>query len=127
MLRMEGRRRMKGLQWIVAFLRDPIEALAVAFGTIRARLAPLESRIQLTLSDALRRLVRRLVLGVLAGAFALVGAGYLLMGLWLGLERFLGPIGASFVLAALFLIVSVIPLVLLNRMSREASSTDVSL
>jgi hypothetical protein len=36
---------MKGLRWILAFLRDPTGALGGSIATIRARLAPSESRI----------------------------------------------------------------------------------
>src|SRR4249919_2045386 len=97
---------MKGLRWILAFLRDPTGALAGSIATIRARLAPLESRIQLTVTEARRKAARKLALGVVAAAFALVGVGYVLMCLWLGLESLVGPIGASFVPGPLFLIFS---------------------
>jgi len=115
---------MKGLRWLLAFLRDPTGALGGSIGTIRARLAPLGSRIQLTVTESLRRAARKLVLGVVAAAFALVGVGYVLIGLWLGLEHLLGPIAASFVLGALFLIFSAVPLALLNRMSPKPISID---
>ena len=115
---------MKGLRWILAFLRDPAGALGGFIATIRLRLAPLGDRIRLTATEALRRAARKLALGVVAAAFALVGIGYVLIGLWLGLESLLGPVAASFVLGALFLIFSAVPLALLNRMSREPISTD---
>jgi hypothetical protein len=115
---------MKGLRWTLAFLRDPISALGTSIATIRERLAPLESRIQLTVIEALRNAARKLALGVVAAAFALVGVGYVLIGLWLGLESLLSPIGASFVLGVLFLSFSAVPLALLNRMSRKPISTD---
>jgi len=47
-----------------------------------------------------------------------------LIGLWFGLESLLGPVVASFVLGALFLSFSAVPLTLLNRMSRKSISTD---
>ena len=115
---------MKGLRWILAFLRDPTGALVGSIATIRVRLAPLESRLRLTVIEALQTAARKLALGVVASAFALVGAGYVLIGLWLGLESLLGPIAASFVLGALFLIFSAVPIALLNRMSRKPISTD---
>ena len=108
---------MKGLRWILAFLRDPVGALGGSIATIRARLAPLESRIQLTVTEALRKAARKLALGVVAAAFALVGVGYVLIGLWFGapsLRR----------LGAFFLRFTVVPLALLNRMSRKSISTD---
>lgn len=115
---------MVGLRWIFAFLRDPAGTLGGSIATIRARLAPLESRIQLTVTEALRKAARKLALGVVAAAFALVGGGYVLIGLWFGLESLLGPVVASFVLGALFLSFSAVPLTLLNRMSRKSISTD---
>jgi hypothetical protein len=115
---------MKGLRWILAFLRDPPGALGGSIATIRARLAPLEGRIQLTVTEALRTAARKLALGAVAAAFALVGVGYVLIGLWLGLDGLLGPVAASFVLGALFLGFSAVPLALLNRMSRKPISTD---
>jgi hypothetical protein len=115
---------MKGLRWILAFLRDPTGAIGGSIATIRVRLAPLENRLQLTVTAALRKAARKLALGIVATAFALVGVGYVLIGLWLGLESLLGPIAASFVLGALFLIFSAVPLALLNRMSRKPISTD---
>src|SRR5437879_5910194 len=110
---------MKGLRWILAFLRDPDGALSGSIVTIRARLAPLESRIQLAVNQALRQAARKLALGAIAAGLALVGVAYVLIGLWLGLDSLLGSIGASFVLGALFLSFSAVPLALLNRMSRK--------
>ncbi len=37
---------MKGLRWILAFLRDPISVLGSSIATIRERLAPLGSEIK---------------------------------------------------------------------------------
>ena len=112
------------MRWILEFLRDPTGAVGGSIATIRARLAPLESRIQLTVTEALRTAARKIALGAVAAGFALVGVGYLLIGLWLGLESLLGRIAASFVLGALFLIFSAVPLAVLNRMSRKPISTD---
>ena len=88
---------MKGLRWIFAFLRDPPGALGGSIATIRGRLAPLASRIQLTVTEAVRTAARKLALG---------------------------PVAASFVLGALFLSFSAVPLALLNRVSRKPISTD---
>jgi O-antigen/teichoic acid export membrane protein len=115
---------MKGLRWTLAFLRDPISALGSSIATIRECLAPLGSGIQTRLAETLRNATRKLALVVGAAALALVGVGYVLIGLWLGLESRLGPIGASFVLGALFLSFSAVPLALLNRISRKPISTD---
>ena len=111
---------MKGLRWILAFLRDPAGALGGSIATLRARLAPLEARIQLTVTEALRKAARKLALGVVAAAFALVGVGYVLIGLWLGLESH-KRLGAWFLR---FLSFSAVPVALLNRMSRKPISTD---
>ena len=108
---------MKGLRWTLAFLRDPISALGSGIATIRERLAPLESQIQTRLAQTLRNTARKLALAVGAAALALVGAGYVLIGLWWGLDRLLGPVGASFLLGKFFLLVSLVPLVVLYRTS----------
>jgi hypothetical protein len=108
---------MKGLRWALAFLRDPISALGSSIATIRERLTPLWSEIQTRLAETLRNTARKLALVVGAAALALVGAGYVLIGLWLGLNRFLGPIGASFLLGGFFLLVSLVPMLVLYRTS----------
>jgi hypothetical protein len=110
---------MKGLRWILAFLRDPISALGSGIATIRERLAPLGSEVQTRLAETLRSAARKLALVVGAAALALVGAGYVLMGLWLGFSRLLGPIDASFLLGALFLLASLVPLAVLYGTSRK--------
>ena len=110
---------MKGLRWTLAFLRDPINALGSSIATIRERLAPLGSGIQTRLTEILRNTARKLALAVGAAALALVGAGYVLIGLWLGIDSLLGPIGASFLLGAFFLLASLVPLAALYRISRK--------
>jgi hypothetical protein len=110
---------MKGLRWILVFLRDPISALGSSIATIRERLAPLGSELQTRLAEALRIAARKLALAIGAAALALVGAGYVLIGLWLGFDRLLGPIGASFLLGAFFLLASLVPLTVLYRPSRK--------
>jgi len=110
---------MKGLRWTLAFLRDPISALASSIATIRERLAPLGSEMQTRFAEALRNAARKLALAVGAAALALVGAGYVLIGLWLGFNRLLGPIGASFLLGAFFLLASLVPFAVLYRTSRK--------
>ncbi len=110
---------MKGLRWILAFLRDPISALGSSIAKIRECLAPLESELQARLAETLRSAARKLALAVGAAALAIVGAGYVLIGLWLGLNRLLGPIGASFLLGVFFLLASLVPLAVLYRTSRK--------
>ena len=110
---------MKGLRWTLAFLRDPINALGSSIATIRERLAPLGSGIQTRLTEILRNTARKLALAVGAAALALVGSGYVLIGLWLAFNRLLGPIGASFLLGAFFLLASLVPLAVLYRLSRK--------
>src|SRR5258705_12415314 len=104
---------MKGLRWFFAFLRDAADALGGSIATIRARLAPLESRIQLTVTEALRNAARKLALGVVAAAFTLAGVAYVSIGPWLGLESH-KRLGAWFLR---FLSFSAVPVALLNRMS----------
>ncbi len=53
--------------------------------------------------------MRAMTLAMIAIAVLLVGAIYLLIGTWLGIASFLGPIGASFILGTLFVICGVVP------------------
>jgi len=108
---------MKGVRWIISFLRDPTGAVRHSMATIGARLALLQDRIRLTVAEALRKAARKLAFGVVAAAFALIGVGYVLIGLWFGtpsLRR----------LGAFFLSFTVVRLRLPNRMLRKPISTD---
>jgi hypothetical protein len=58
--------------------------------------------------------VRVAAWGVTVAMLAICGL-FFLMGLWLGLRDFIGPVGASFVLAALFGLLAAVPQILLPR------------
>ena len=78
---------------------------------------PFEDRIILRVAEALRKAACKVALGVVATAFAFVGIGYVLMGLWSGASslRRLGAFYLSFTVA---------PRVLLNLMSGKPISID---
>lgn len=71
---------------------------------------------------AYRLEVRVAAWGASVGMLVVCGL-FLLMGLWLGLSKFIGPVGASFVLAALFGMLAAVPLLLLPS---ELARVDVS-
>jgi hypothetical protein len=94
---------------------------------IRSRAAAVEGRLQAArvrvvaeLKAELRRAIRILVLGSVAGALALVGTIYALMGAWLSLKALLGAVSASFALAIIFLILSVLALTILFKVRRRS-------
>ena len=70
------------------------------------------------------RAASKVALGVATAAFASVGVGYVVIGLWFGLESPVGSISASFALGALFMSFTVGSLAPPDRMSREPTSTD---
>lgn len=107
---------MEGLRLIIAFTRDRTAAIGASIATIRASFVRLGVRIRLTVAEALRTVACKLVLGVVVAAFALLGVGYVLAGLWSGapsLRR----------LGAFFLSFTIVSRVLLNLMSGKPIST----
>ena len=71
---------------------------------------------------AYRLEVRVAAWGAAVGMLLVCGF-FLLLGLWLGLSQFIGPVEASFALAALFAIFAAVPLLILPG---ELSRADVS-
>jgi len=71
---------------------------------IQARLETLKRRVVEDLKHELRRVVLILVLAMGCAVLALVGMIFGLMAAWTGLEGFIGTLGASLVLAVIFLL-----------------------
>jgi hypothetical protein len=71
------------------------------------------------LHDDIRHHARRLEVTVAAwgitAALLVVCGLFVLMGLWLGLREYVGPVGASFALAALFGSLAAVPVVVLPQ------------
>jgi hypothetical protein len=75
---------------------------------IQARLEIVRGRVVEDLKHELRRVVLILALVMGCALLALVGVTFGLMAAWTDLQGFLGSVGASLVLAALFLLASVV-------------------
>ena len=108
---------MEGFRSIIALTRDRTAAVGGSIATVRARLVRLGNRIRVTVAEALRTVACKLILGFVVAAFAVLGVGYVLAGLWSGapsLRR----------LGAFFLSFTIVSRVLLNLVSGKPISTD---
>jgi hypothetical protein len=101
-------------------LRNPIAMIEGKVASAEMRVAAAESRMRQNLLHRLRVLLLNVALGATAGVLAVIGGIYLLIGAWLGFSRFLGPIGASFVLGILFILSSVMPLAVLYTVTKRS-------
>ena len=94
---------------------------------IQARLETLKRRVVEDLKHELRRVVLILVLAMGCAVLALVGMIFGLMAAWTGLEGFIGTLGASLVLAVIFLLGGLVVFGLLRSVlhRRHVSGTTV--
>src|SRR4051812_37612045 len=116
---MSGSDSMKGLRWILAVRRDPAKTRDWPVAILRARLVPLERRIGCAVTEGVRTAARALTCGVVTAALALVGTVYVLIGAWLGFSGYADQVDALFVVDALFLIMSPVPLRVLHASARK--------
>ena len=72
----------------------------------------------------MRLVIARATVFVLAISLAMVGAIYLLIGLWLLLDRYIGPTGASFALSGLLFLGSAVLLVMAEKLAALFSTRD---
>jgi hypothetical protein len=75
---------------------------------IQARLETVKKRVVEDLKHEMHRVVVTLALVTVCGGLALVALIFGLMAAWTGLNEFVGPVGASLVLALVFLIASLV-------------------
>jgi hypothetical protein len=87
---------------------------------IQARLEAVRNRVVEDLKHELRRVVLILALAMGCGVLALVGVTFGLMAAWTGLKGFLGAVGASLVLAIIFLLASLFVFALLRSVLRRS-------
>lgn len=80
------------------------------------------SKMQLALSDA----VRRVAIKAIAGVVALIGAGFLLAALWTFLARKLGwgPLGASLAIGLLFIVIAAVLMGRSKTVAHPVPTTD---
>jgi hypothetical protein len=89
---------------------------------IQARLESVKSRVVEDLKHELRRVVLMLALVMGCGVLALVGMIFGLMAAWTDLKGFVGAVGASLVLAIVFLLASLVVFGLLRSVLRRSQS-----
>jgi hypothetical protein len=100
---------------------------------VKGRVTAVEGRLDALRKHAVEELKRELhkallvlALGTTVGLLALVAMIYGLMGAWLSLKGVLGAVTASFVLAAVFVLFSLVALGLLSSILNRARRTSVS-
>ena len=87
---------------------DSKRAIRDRVAGVQARLETVKTRVVEDLKYELRQVALMLVLAIGCGVLALVGVTFALMAAWTELEGFVGAVGASLVLAALSLLVSLV-------------------
>lgn len=85
---------------------------------IQARLETVKKRVVEDLKRELHRVVLMLALALGCGVLALTGLIFGLMAAWTDLKGFIGPVGASLLLASVFLLASLVVLGLLRSVLR---------
>jgi len=107
-------------------LEDDFErAVSGRVAGIHARLEAVKTRVVEDLKHELHRVVLMLALGMGCAVLALVGMIFGLMAAWTAIKGLIGPVGASLVLAAAFLLASLAVLGLLRSVlhrSQDPSS-----
>jgi hypothetical protein len=87
---------------------------------LQARLEAVRNRVVEDLKHELRRVVLMLALVMGCGVLALVGVTFGLMAAWTALKGFVGAIGASLVLAIVFLLASLVVFGMLRSVLRRS-------
>jgi hypothetical protein len=115
---------MNGLQaWLNGLVQRPLLLLHKRVDGVKNELNHEIETLRHDMDHRAYRLeVRVAAWGVTVGMLVVCGL-FLLMGLWLGLSTFIGPVGASFVLAALFGLLAAVPFFLLPRELAQVDSS----
>ena len=87
---------------------DLEHAIRGRIAAIQARLEPVKKRVVEDLKRELHRVLLVLALVMGCGVLALIGMIFGLMAAWTDLKGFIGSVGASLVLAAVFLVASLL-------------------
>gem|GEM_PF-5413640 len=102
-----------------SMIRHPRTAIKEQVESVELKLAEAEKQLREDLRHRLSVILVRAALGVAAAVLGLVAGVYFLIGLWLALDKFWGPIAASFTLAALFGLAAMVPAIALYTIIRE--------
>jgi len=104
------------------FENDFKRAIQSRIAAIQARLETVRNRVVEDLKRELRRVVLVLALVMGCGLLALLGLTFGLMAAWTSLKGLVGAIGASLVLAALFLLSSIVVFRLLHSVLHHSQA-----
>jgi hypothetical protein len=96
----------------------PARRLEERIGEAEHRLEEMRSHLQVELERQARLFELKAASWAITALLLAIGGVFFLLGLWFGLDQVLGPIVASFLLAVLFGMLSVLPLVFLRRALR---------
>jgi hypothetical protein len=104
--------------WLGSLVHWPARRLEERIGEAEHRLEEMRSHLQIELERQARRFELKAASWAITALLLAIGGIFFLMGLWFGLDQTLGPIVASFLLAVLFGMLSVLPLLFLRRALR---------
>lgn len=118
------------LRSLWTYFRDPRRAIREKFENmeerVTERVAVAEAHIREELHQQLDVLLFRCALGAIAGILALIAGIYLVIGLWLVADRYLGPIVGSITLAIVFFTASLPPAIALYKNVRGEKANQAS-
>jgi len=108
--------QMRGLRlWISSAVHWPIRQIREKFDETEHKFEDLKENLQAEL-ERRARIFERVAIAWAATALLLAIAGFLVvLGLWLWFAQQLGPVEASFLLAAIFVALAPIPVVALRK------------
>ena len=104
--------------WLSSLVHWPARHLEDRIGEAEHRLEEMRSHLQVDLERQARRFELKAASWAVTALLLAIGGIFFLLGFWFGLDQVLGPVAASFLLAVLFGVLSVLPLLFLRRALR---------
>jgi VIT1/CCC1 family predicted Fe2+/Mn2+ transporter len=104
--------------WLGSLVHWPARRLEERIGEAEDRLEEMRGHFQIELERQARRFELRAASWAITALLFAISGIFFLLGVWFGLDQVLGPIAASFLLAILFGMLSVLPLLFLRRALR---------
>jgi fatty acid desaturase len=104
--------------WLSSLVHWPAQRIEKRIGEAEHRLEEMRDHLQAELEHQARRFELKAASWAITVLLLAIGGIFFLLGLWFGLDQVLGPIAASFLLAILFGMLSVLPLLFLRRALR---------
>jgi hypothetical protein len=121
--------RVAAVEQTVAGVEQRLEAdlehaIRGRVAAIQARLETIKKRVVEDLKRELHRVLLVLALAMGCGVLALIGTIFALMAIWTDLKGFIGSVGASLVLAAVFLVTSLLVFGILRWVLHRSASVN---